>query len=76
MNAPFSLRRRRGAVTCLGTLGAAVLGLVPVAEARVTQITITTMESPTFAGASFGPVGQYERIEGTFTGEVGPKNPS
>ena len=34
------------------------------------------MESPTFAGASFGLVGQYERIEGAFTGEVDPKDPS
>jgi len=62
--------------TRLASLGAAVLGLVPVAEARVTQINITTVESPTFAGASFGSVGQYERIEGTFTGEVDPKDPS
>ena len=76
MNAPFSLRGRGGAGTRLASLGAAVIGLVPVAEARVTQINITTVESPTFAGASFGSVGQYERIEGTFTGEVDPKNPS
>jgi hypothetical protein len=37
---------------------------------------ITTVESPTFAGASFGLVGQYERIDGTFAGEVDPKDPS
>ena len=33
------------------------------------------MESPTFGGATFGAVGAYERIEGTITGEVDPKNP-
>jgi len=37
---------------------------------------ITTVESSTFAGASFGLVGQYERIEGTFAGEVDPKDRS
>jgi hypothetical protein len=57
------------------TLGAALIGILaiaPAANARVTQINITTVESPTFAGASFGSVGQYERIEGTFTGTVDP----
>src|SRR5215469_5813314 len=48
------------------------LGLPSAADARVTRINITTVESPTFDGASFGAVGQYERIEGTITGEVDP----
>jgi Alpha/beta hydrolase domain len=54
---------------------ALTLGLAVPASARVTQMTITTVESPTFAGASFGSVGQYERIEGKITGEVDPTNP-
>jgi alpha/beta hydrolase family protein len=33
------------------------------------------VESPTFGGTGFGSVGQYERIEGTFTGEIDPRNP-
>src|SRR5579864_8521392 len=60
---------------CTILLGASVLALSPAAEARVTQMKITTVESPTFGGASFGSVGQYERIEGTITGEVDPDNP-
>jgi hypothetical protein len=51
------------------------LGLPSAADARVTRINITTVESPTFDGASFGAVGQYERIEGTITGEVDPNDP-
>jgi Alpha/beta hydrolase domain len=43
--------------------------------ARVVQITITKVESPTFGGASFGSVGQYELIQGTIRGEVDPNNP-
>lgn len=63
----------------LGLVGLAIAiaftGLIPAAHARVTQINITTIESPTFGGASFGSVGAYERIEGTITGEVDPKDP-
>jgi len=58
----------------LGVLG--VLGGTPQALARVTQVTITATESPTFGGRSFGSVGQYERISGTITGEVDPKDPT
>src|SRR5260370_16341265 len=63
---------RRGAFGA-GLIG--ILAIAPTANARVTQINITTVESATFAGASFGSVGQYERIEGTITGTVDPRNP-
>ncbi|HKW52936.1 MAG TPA: alpha/beta hydrolase domain-containing protein [Stellaceae bacterium] len=53
---------------------AIALGIVSPASARVTQMTITAVESPTFGGASFGSVGQYERIEGTISGAVDPDN--
>jgi hypothetical protein len=56
-------------------VGIAVMGIPSAADARVTQINITTVESPTFGGASFGTVEAYERIEGTITGEVDPTNP-
>lgn len=59
----------------LAVTGAVAFGIVPPASARVTQMNITTVESPTFGGASFGSVGQYERIEGTISGEVDPNNP-
>jgi len=44
-------------------------------NARVAQLNITCTQSPTFGGASFGAVGQYELIQGTITGEVDPFNP-
>jgi hypothetical protein len=59
-----------------GFLGIGLLGFASIANARVTQINITKTEAPTFDGSpSFGAVGQYERIEGTFTGEVAPEDP-
>jgi hypothetical protein len=61
----------RGLVGC----GAAALGLASRADAAVTQIDISCVQSPTFGGQSFGAVGQYELIQGTITGEVDPANP-
>src|SRR5215471_3881466 len=55
--------------------GIAMAAATQTGQARVTQINITTTEAPTFGGTSFGAVGQYERIEGTITGEVNPNNP-
>ena len=52
-----------------------VLFLSPVAlMARVTAITITGIESPAFSGASFGTVGQYEKLTGIMNCEVDPDN--
>ena len=45
------------------------------ASAHVTQITINTVESPTYGGQSFGAVGTYTRISGTFTGKLDPRDP-
>jgi hypothetical protein len=56
-------------------LSAALLGAAPCANARVTQIVIKTVESPTFGGRAFGTVGPYERISGQVSGEVDPKDP-
>src|SRR5712664_3102303 len=53
-----------------------VIGGPPdVAEARITKIQITTMESPTFGGYSWPGVGQYEKIVGKAFGEVDPSDP-
>src|SRR5262249_24121717 len=46
-----------------------------LAEARITRIEITRVESPTFGGASFGDVGQYEKLVGRAFGEVDPADP-
>src|SRR6185295_16767740 len=41
------------------------------ADARITRIEITKTE-PAFGGASFAPVGAYERLLGKARGEVNP----
>jgi hypothetical protein len=56
-------------------VGIAVLSVAAPSYAGVTQINVTCVQSPTFGGASFGSIGQYELIQGTFTGEVDPSNP-
>jgi len=65
---------RRSAAYVLAWMGA-LFAYVPSAEARVTQLQISTVESPTFSGTTFGTVGAYERIEGRIVGEVDPHNP-
>ncbi|GAC1341322.1 MAG: alpha/beta hydrolase domain-containing protein [Myxococcales bacterium] len=42
------------------------------AQAGITKIVITRVESPTFGGASFGAAGQFEKLVGTAYGEVDP----
>lgn len=59
--------------------GSALLAAVSVwgspAEARITRIEITRVESPTFGGVSFGAVGPYEKLAGKAYGEVDPSDP-
>jgi hypothetical protein len=46
-----------------------------VAHARITKIEITSVQSPTFEGRTFGPngsVGAYEKLRGKAYGEVDP----
>lgn len=45
------------------------------AEARITRIEITSTESPTFEGRSFGAVGAYEKLRGKAYGELNPADP-
>ncbi len=65
----------RSAALGIASLVVACLGLAPVVHARVTQINIRSVQSPTFGGATFGSVGTYEVITGTFTDEVDPNDP-
>src|SRR5262249_26249522 len=46
-----------------------------IADAGITRIEITWIESPTFGGMSFGEVGQYEKLVGRAFGEVDPNDP-
>jgi alpha/beta hydrolase family protein len=56
--------------------GVAVVVLAPIlAQARVTRIELTRVESPAFGGASFGAVGQYEKLAGRAFGEIDPADP-
>jgi len=50
----------------------AILGSLQTAEARITKIVITRVESPTVEGLSFGNVGQYEKLVGRVAGEIDP----
>ena len=45
------------------------------ASAHVVRVVIQRVESPAFGGASFGAVGQYEKIVGVAYGEVDPGDP-
>ena len=51
-----------------------MIGVVPGASARVTTLTINDNE-PAFSGATFGSVGPYEVITGTFTDEIDSSDP-
>jgi hypothetical protein len=54
---------------------AGTLCSVHAAEGRIVRIEITSKQSPTFEGRSFGAVGQYEKLRGRAYGEVDPKLP-
>jgi hypothetical protein len=42
------------------------------AQARVTRLVVDAVESPTYAGQSFGTVGAYEKLRGRVFGELDP----
>ncbi len=65
-------RRTTVLATCMLML---TIGTSATVEARITRIQITNRESPTFGGASFGDVGQFEKLTGTAYGEVDPDHP-
>ena len=67
--------RRAALVAALLLTIVAGLAAPGLAEARITRIQITRVESPTFDGASFGAVGQYEKLVGRAYGEVDPSDP-
>ena len=56
-------------------LAVATFFQAPMAEARITRIQVTSIQSPTFEGLSFGSVGPYEKIRGRAFGEVDSGNP-
>jgi len=66
--------RPRGATVLVAALLLLLASTVAV-EARITRIQITNIESPTFGGATFGDVGQFEKLTGTAHGEIDPHHP-
>jgi hypothetical protein len=60
-----------GALAIFGILAAGATQ----AQARITRIEITDVQSPTFDGAVFGSTGQYEKLVGKVFGEVDPADP-
>src|SRR5262249_19791914 len=48
--------------------------LPSTADARITRIVITSIQSSAFGGTSFGSVGPYERATGRAFGEVDPND--
>ena len=69
-----SAARGRRVVWLYALSGIAMLS-VGVAEARIIRIEITSVESPTFEGRTFGSVGPYETLRGKAYGEVDPTDP-
>ena len=60
---------------CLAIASVVLFCTAPeTAEARITRLEITSVESPAFGGASFDGVGPYERLIGRAYGEVDPKH--
>jgi Alpha/beta hydrolase domain len=54
---------------------ASLVFLVKPAQARITRIEITRVQSPSFEGTHFGATGPYEKLIGRLYGEVDPKDP-
>jgi len=57
-----------------GALAGVVWAIAPPADARITQLTITS-QTAAFGGVSFPGVGTYQNLVGTASGEVDPNDP-
>jgi hypothetical protein len=68
--------RARAALKVFFSCGAAALVTMPQAEARITQLQMVRVESPTFGGQTFGTAGAYEKITARAYGEVDPALPA
>jgi len=73
--APAVARQKPLHLGIASALAAGLLAAAPAADARITKISITTTESPTFGGYAFAGVGQYEKLAGTAYGELDPNDP-
>jgi alpha/beta hydrolase family protein len=76
MTQSLYIRRARMAPLALITLFANAGLFWSSAHARITELLIDRVESPTFEGLSFGQTGQYEKLVGRARGAVDPVDPS
>ncbi len=70
--------RIRFAAVFMTALALLVTIISGTAEARITKIMITSVETPTFGGTTFGvngSVGAYQKLRGIAFGEVDPADP-
>ncbi|HLU77753.1 MAG TPA: alpha/beta hydrolase domain-containing protein [Burkholderiales bacterium] len=70
--------RRKRVPQSTTAIAVAILGTALIAapaEARITRIDVTSVESPTFEGRTFGSVGAYEKLRGIAYGELDPGDP-
>jgi hypothetical protein len=74
MKAAVFARRPSRLLTIVLVAAALMLG-GRVADARVIKIELTSRESPTFEGRTFGSAGPYEKLRGKAYGEIDPANP-
>jgi len=75
MICPTDLAR---SVRIIGAICAAAVTFVvwhTPAEAHITKIVVTHLESPTFDGVSFGEAGPYEKLRLRAFGEIDPTDP-
>jgi hypothetical protein len=70
-----SVTRRIGRVASSVVLAVAFLAGDRSAQARITRVVLTTVQSPTFGGTSFDAVGPYEKLAGRAFGEIDPSDP-
>jgi len=68
------MRRNVAAAVCAVILFS-TLAFVASAQAQITRILITRVESPTFEGVAFGETGPYQKIVGRAFGEIDPGDP-
>ena len=66
------------AIRSMSALALVVAAVPGAAQARITKVMITSVESPTFGGTAFGingSVGAYQKLRGVAFGEVDPRDP-
>src|SRR5260370_31912306 len=72
--ASLGARHEHMRATLYGVIVAALVGIGQSADARITQLQITS-QTPAFGGMSFGTGGPYETLIGRASGEVDPNDP-